>query len=153
MARIKVSIDINAGCEEVFDAATDLASWPDRIEAITRVEVLGEGPVGEGTVFRETRMMFGREATEEMTIATFERPHRYVTNADSCGCDYVSTTTFTPTPEGTRMTLDFRGRPRTLVARLMTPIGWLFTGALRRCVVRDFENMKAHIESAGADRS
>ena len=46
----------------VFDRATDFAGAPARIQAIRKVEMLTPGPVRVGTQFKETRVVFKREA-------------------------------------------------------------------------------------------
>jgi len=69
---------IEAPREVVFDAALDLHSAAENIGAITKMEVLTDGPIGLGTRFRETRVMFRKEATELMEITVFERPARFV---------------------------------------------------------------------------
>ena len=83
MSTLTTSKFVQAPPEATFDAFTDLRSAPDRIEAITALEVLGDGPVGVGTRFRETRVVFKREATEEMEITAFDRPNSYAVEAES----------------------------------------------------------------------
>ena len=51
---ICLSKTIDAEPAEVFDRITDLHNAAERIEAITHLEVLTEGPIGAGTRFRET---------------------------------------------------------------------------------------------------
>ena len=45
------------------------------IPDITALEMLSEGPFGEGTRWRETRVMFKKEAVEEMWVTGFPPPH------------------------------------------------------------------------------
>ena len=66
MAGITASLRIEAPVSTVFALATDLDGWAGRIKAITRIEKLTPGPVRVGTRFKETRKMFGKEATETM---------------------------------------------------------------------------------------
>jgi hypothetical protein len=40
------------------------------------VEVVTTGPIRTGARLREDRIMFGRDGTQELEIATIERPHR-----------------------------------------------------------------------------
>lgn len=148
MYSIKSSIDLDVASEIVFDAATDLNAWPDMIEDIVSVELLTTGPVGAGTVFRETRVMFGKEATEEMTFETFDRPSGYQLTARSCGCHYLTTTSFEPIPSGTRMVIDFRCRPEKLMAWIMLPLGLLMKRMIRKCLEKDLACIKVSIETS-----
>ena len=137
---------IDATPQIVFDAATNVQAWPEVIDDIVSVEVLTEGPVGQGTVFRETRVMFGKEATEQMTFQIFDRPHRYVTTASSGGNDYVATTILEPVPTGTCMRIEFKSTPRKAAAWLLLPLGWLFKRFIRKCLIKDLSNLKSAIE-------
>jgi carbon monoxide dehydrogenase subunit G len=104
---------------EVFAAATDFANAPEHIAGIQRVEMLTAGPVGKGTRFRETRVLFNREATEEMEVVEFDPPRAYALGAENHGCRYLTTLTFEPAGEGTDVEMRFRAAPLTFVARVM----------------------------------
>ena len=57
------------------------------------------------TKWRETRTMFGQEATEEMWITEHEKDASYVAEAESRGNHYRSEYRFTTEGEGTRVDL------------------------------------------------
>ncbi|MGM0575218.1 MAG: SRPBCC family protein [Myxococcota bacterium] len=116
---ISISEAIHAPIEAVFDAMTDPEGHAERIPAITRCEVLTDGPVGAGTRFRETRVMFGKEATEEMEFTEFDRPHGYLLEAHSHGMNYRTRHTLTREGDAIRVTLDFHGTLQNPVARVM----------------------------------
>ena len=88
MGMITVVKIIDAPLDRVFEVFTDLPGTPGRISAITKLEVLTDGPIGVGTRWRETRVMFGREATETMEITAIDPPRSYSAAANSCGCHY-----------------------------------------------------------------
>jgi hypothetical protein len=111
-----------------------------------KVELLTNGPVGEGTKFRETRVMHGREATEEMTFANF-RPNRgYHLTAHNYGVAYLSTHEFEPADGGTRLTISFSGKPQTFFAKLMTPMAYFMQGMVRKCLEDDLRDLKKAAE-------
>lgn len=138
---------INRPVEAVFAACTDLRRAPDRISAITKVEILTDGPIGEGTRFRETRIMFRKEASEEMTIVEFVPNDRYVMTAESCGCRYRTTFRFRPVGEGTEVEMEFLAKPVTLLARIVAPMMFFMSGMVRKCVEQDLKDLKAFLES------
>lgn len=117
--RFETSRLTRASQAEAFAAASDLSGAPSRIPAIVRIEVLGSGAVGKGTRFRETRRMFGREATEEMEIYEFDPPRSYTAGCDSCGSRFRSTFRFTPKPDGTEISMEFEATPLTMYAKVM----------------------------------
>ena len=68
MTTFTVKKHVNAPPELVFAKASDFANAPSFIGAIKKVEILTPGPIQAGTRFKETRVMFKREATEEMEV-------------------------------------------------------------------------------------
>ena len=146
MKPIVVEMHIKAPIEQVFDAMTDLESAPERVEAIQKIELLTEGPVGKGTRFRETRIMFKREATEEMTITEFDPPKSYQVEAESCGAHYTTVYTFHSEGDGTRVQCSFGAEPMTFFAKLMSPLSKLMAGTLRKCLTGDMESIAKHLE-------
>lgn len=144
--QMTLSTDIAAARESVFGALADLPRWPERISGITRLELLTEGPVRVGTRFRETRVMFGRPATEEMTVAELAPPDRLVLTAANHGTDCRIVHVLTTAGERTRLTLTFEGLPRTLAARLLAPIGMLMKRTVRNQIARDLSDLRRSIE-------
>jgi len=149
MKEIVATTHMGASPSAVFAACTDFGGAAGWISAITRMEVLTPGPVGKGTRFRETRRMFGKEATETMEVIEFTPNTSYVLGAESCGARYRSTFTFTPLGAGTEVEFRFAATPLTLMARvmgvLMMPV---MKGMLRKCVVQDLEDIKKHVEGS-----
>ena len=108
MATLTVVRTIGAPPERTFEAFSNLETAAERIRGIEKLEILqrsesGKNGIGVGTRFRETRIMFGKEATEEMEITRFEPPSGYTVEARSHGAHYVSTFSFRADGEGTRL--------------------------------------------------
>ena len=119
------------------------------VSAITATEILSDGPIAVGTVFRETRLMWGREASETMTIATLEPPHRYLFTAENHGTSYVTDHTIEASPDGnSRLTVIFTGKAKTVMAHLLMPLGLLLAGSLKKQLMADLQELKHVIETA-----
>jgi hypothetical protein len=88
---------IEAPIEKVWVLATDIGRWPEATSGVERVELLTDGDFGESTRWRETRQMFGREATEEMSVSAVDPGRCYTVEAENHGVRYVSTFSFTAT--------------------------------------------------------
>ncbi|MBX9585188.1 MAG: SRPBCC family protein [Gemmataceae bacterium] len=130
----------------VFAAYADFEHAPDRIADIVRVEVVTPGPVGVGTRFKESRLMFGRETTETMEVAAFDPPHGYELRAVSCGGEFRTRFAFTPEGNGTRVDVDFRVRAARWWAIPFVPLSYLMTGMVRKCLARDLDRLRAVVE-------
>jgi carbon monoxide dehydrogenase subunit G len=141
--KIQDSITINAERARVFEVFRDLDNAAANIRAISKIDVL-EGPaqLSLGTKWRETRTMFGKEATEEMWVTEFEQDASYVAEAESRGAHYRSEYRFTPEGSGTRVDLTFEGTPLTFGGRVAGVIGGLFAGAAKKALHEDLEDLK-----------
>ncbi len=139
MAQFTVSKRIAAPPATVFAIVTDLDHIPAVIPDIKSIERLTPGPVGVGTRFRETRILFGREATETMEVVEFEPGARYATIANSCGNLYRAEHRFVPDGTGTLLELEFTATAQTFVARLMTPVGWAMKGIMKKLISKDLD--------------
>ena len=146
MAQFTLKKHIEAPPERVFEVVTDLRGAPERIRGITKMEVLTEGPIGVGTRYRETRIMFKREASEVMEITTFDPPRSMATRAESCGCLYHTEFRCTPSGGGTDLELLFDGQPQSFFGKLM---GFLFSFMMKSCIKeteKDLDDIKAAVE-------
>jgi carbon monoxide dehydrogenase subunit G len=144
--QVGVEAVIEAPCETVFAVVADIERWPRFISGVESVELLGGGAMVVGTRFRETRVMFGRRATEEMTVAEMAPPRRLVLTALNHGTAYRAEHSLGPMGQHTRLKLVFDGRPATLVAWLLMPLGMLFRGALKRQLAADLADLKREAE-------
>ena len=143
MAAITVSTNVSAPIDQVFEVYTDLEKAVERIPGLTALEILSEGPFGEGTRWRETRLMFKKEATEEMWVTGFDPPKSYTVEAESHGMRYSTVFLFAPDGEGTKVTWAFSGTALTLGAKIMAPIfNVLMKGTMTRCMLRDLEALR-----------
>lgn len=138
---------VSATPEHVFGVATDFRRAPEFIRGIKKVEVLTEGPVGVGTRFRETRMMFKREATEEMVVSVFEPPTRYTLESESCGCRYHSEFHFTRTGSGTDMEFRFDAQPLSMMAKILSILFRPMMKGVIKMIENDLDDVKAAAEA------
>jgi hypothetical protein len=138
---------INAPQGRVFDVFTDLRRAPGRVKGITGLEVLTEGPVRQGTRFRETRTMFGKQATETMEITSFDAPRSYTVGCGSCGAHYTTRFTFTPEGPSTRVEMSCTVEARSFVAKLFKPLAKLMMKQMRKCFEADLGDLQRAAES------
>ncbi len=149
---ISVSQDISAPITKTFQLATQIPLWAEIVDDIIDVEMLTDSEIGVGTRFRETRKMFGKEATEEMEVIAFEPNSEYTLLANSCGSEYRTSITFVESDSGTdspttTITMTFQATPQTFFAKLMSPLCIIMGGTLRKMVAKDFACLKRYIES------
>ncbi|HEY2784187.1 MAG TPA: SRPBCC family protein [Fimbriiglobus sp.] len=150
MKPIAFSEHVTAPQSATFAAFADFPNVAGRIPEILKVEMLTPGPVKKGTRFKETRKMFGKEATETMEVTAYRPPLAYELSAISSGVAFTSTFQFVPEKGGTRVDCTLVTQPQTFFAKLMAPLGWLMKGTMIRCMKRDVAALKAYVESQPA---
>lgn len=148
MPSVEVHRTIAAPPERVFRIATDLRNIEKTMSGIDSAEVLTDGPFGEGTRWRETRTLYGRQATEEMWVTGFDPPRSYVVEAESHGAQYRTEITFAPEGDRTRVTFRFEAHPLSLVARVFSILSGLMAKSVRQALEQDLDDLKQASESA-----
>ena len=147
MALFTIIKHVESTPDRVFEVFTDVSKLAERIEGITRVEVLTDGPVGQGTRFRETRIMFKKEATEEMEFTTFDPPSSFTLGCESCGCRYETVHRFLRKGSGTLVEVAMAVQPLTFFAKLFSPLGRLMSGSMKKLIAKELEQLKAVAEA------
>lgn len=118
--------EIGAAPERVFEVFSDLRTMPERVRGVDAVEVLTEGPIRKGTVFRETRTMMGKQHTEEMTVTEFVPGRRITFEAHSSGMHYISSFGFEPSASGgTAVHFRMDAKGETLGGKIAGALMWL----------------------------
>lgn len=146
MANFSHSVRVRAPAARVFHAISDFPNAPKLIKGITKIEMLTDGPTRVGTTFRETRMMFGREATETMEVSRLEPGRAYELTCMSCGCRYVSEMRAQPVGDETDLSLSFQATPLTFVAKVMGFVMRPLFRSMCKAISNDLVEMKAEIE-------
>jgi len=146
--KVEVSETIKAPVGEVFRVFTDWRNIEARVSGIKKIEFLAKGGRPEvGMKWRETRVMFGREATEEMWITEIKPNQSYVVEAESHGTKYRSTYEFIDKGRETEVKLEFAGIPVSFAAKIMSVLGVIFASSVKRALADDMADLKKVIES------
>lgn len=147
MKPIEVHVEIAASPEAVWRVVSDVRNAAATVPAIRAIEVLAGPPEGIGMRWRETRILFGREATEVMEIAEWNPPRSYLAIAESHGARYRSRVTVTPAASGTRLAFTFESQGVTATARILGALLAPFMkGAVRKAFRADLVAIKSHCE-------
>ena len=149
MQELTVATDVAAPADRVWQVITDLEGSPEVISTIEEVEILAGGDgFGLGTKWRETRTLFGREATEVMEVTAIDPGRSYTVEADGRGAHYTTTVSVEPNDgSGSRLSYSFGGEPKGTVGKLLAAtIGRLFMGATRKALEKDLAELKAAAE-------
>ncbi|MDO5634315.1 MAG: SRPBCC family protein [Micrococcus sp.] len=161
---------VAAPAEVVWSVITDLEGMGQHLPTILKLERLSDDAPGTyqvGTRWRETRRMFGQEATEEMEVVGLEEARRTDILAINHGTRYETGFQLEPagngaTPAGVTLSFHFAARPEgpqpgglsgTLqrgLTRVMGPVGAALT---RRQMAKELEliaHRAEHLAAGGA---
>ena len=148
---IKFAVEetIHAAPHAVFSVLTDIDNAKRWTPNCVGVERLTPGRFAVGTRWRETRKMYGGEATEEFEVTRCDPPRRIELFVDgrkgsSKRGEYRFVYKLAPVEEGTRVTL--RGSVST-PGWLWKLVGKMFVGSFKKACVKDLQTMRAYIEA------
>ena len=140
---VSVQRTVNAPVNQVWSVATDLKALPETMSGISKVEILAGGdPFGRGTRWKETRVMFGKEASEEMEVTAVDPYRSYRVEAESNGMHYDSTFTFEALgPQQTRVEMTFAGRALKKQNFIVRFFSRFAVGMVRKALEKDLEDL------------
>ncbi len=148
MREISISRDVAAPAARVWSVITDLERSPEVISGVDRIERLDDGTgFGIGTRWRETRTMFGRQATETMKVTAVDPDRSYTVEADGHDAHYRSVLQVVPTGTGSRLSMTFGAEPDSTFARVfVATVGRLFEGSTKKALQQDLDDIATAAE-------
>lgn len=146
---IEVTRHVAAPAEKVWAVIADVEHSGQVVSAIESIEmVVGPSPVGVGTTWRETRTMFGRQTTQELTVSAVEVGRSYTVRTHSGGTEYESTVSVAPDGvSDSTLTLTLGVRSTSSASRLLgATLGRAFAGATRKALEQDLADLASAAE-------
>lgn len=145
--KVSTSVFIDKPKEDVWKVVTDIENCADRITSIIRVDIL-ENPNDSlvGLKWRETRNMFGKEASEIMWVTESVDSAYYVTRAESHGSIYISRIEVESKDEGTLLTMTFIGEAQTWMAKILSAVmSVMIKGSIKKELDKDLQDIKRYL--------
>ena len=146
--RCSTSIEISKPKADVWNAVTDIPNAAGMISGIISVEVLENPEAGlVGFKWKETRKMFGKEATEIMWITDAAENEYYCTRAESHGSVYKTRLSLNDDDGNTRLTMAFTGEPQTRGAKILSFVmGGVMKGSMEKELQKDLVDIRNFVE-------
>lgn len=147
---VEASRTVAATPDAVWSVLTDLDNAADNIRAIRKVERLAGEGYAVGVRWRETRKMFGAEATEEMEVTGVDAPTSTTVGSLSHGIYYTTEFRCELDGDATVLTVVFAGEPREQT--FFQKLGWGVFGAggmsaSRKALIADLDDIAHAAES------
>lgn len=146
--RVSVEVRIEGTKEAVWKATTDIENSEQVISGIHKIEVLEKPKDGfVGFKWRETRTMFGKEATEVMWVTDAEENKFYCTRAESHGAIYLSTIEIEEKEEACILRMGFESQVVSLMGKLMDGVfGKMMVKTTEKELMKDLADIKKYVE-------
>ena len=146
---IDISQDVAAPAALVWGLITDIEHSPDVISGIDSVQRLDDhAGFVVGTRWRETRTMFGKSASEEMTVTAIEPGRSYTTEAQHGKAHYTSSLRVEPKGEDACvLSMHFEAQVTGLLNKTLgAVVGRIFEGSTRKLMQQDLADIAAAAE-------
>ncbi|MEQ2528096.1 SRPBCC family protein [Bacillaceae bacterium CLA-AA-H227] len=139
---------VHASQQKVFASLIDLDSAERWMQGLVRIERLDEGSIQKGSQWKETRKMFGTEATEHFEVAELNEPNKIVLRCDGTKGttgkgEFVFTYILTSSGELTEVTLNGEIKGLTGMARLF---GKMMAGTFKKACAKDLDSLINYLE-------
>ena len=133
----------------VWAELTDIPNWSRWLPNLVQLEMLGDDAFGVGIRFRETRKMFGRDATEVFEVTAAQPSQSLDLHVDgregsSRRGNYRFSYRLEPVAIGTCLHLHTRIEG---MGWFFKRVGRLFAGGFRRALAADLAAFKRHVEA------
>lgn len=146
--KASVSIEINASKEQIWTFVTDHTKWVNHIQAIMAVEVINASETFLGFKWKETRMMFGKEADEVIWVTELVENEYYKTRAESHGSIYITSVTIEPSKNGCLLKQEFEGQPQKFMGKIMMGLmGGMMKKSTEKALYVDLQDIKKAVEN------
>ncbi|MCB0767319.1 MAG: SRPBCC family protein [Flavobacteriales bacterium] len=144
---VEASITINASKAAVWAATTDIANLAQLLSTVLRIEVVSRPATGlEGLKWKETRMLFGKEATVEKWITEAKENEYYTTRAEQDGFVFITTNRVSGGDGNVTLTGIHETLPQGFVAKLKSLPMVLFKGVIKKAILQDLNDVKKAVE-------
>lgn len=151
---ISASITIKAAKAAVWAATTDIAHFAQLLSGVEKIEIVERpattdksGQAGlVGLKWKETRMLFGKEATVEKWITEAKENEFYITRAEQDGFVFITTNRVSGSDGAVRLTGIHETQPQSLAAKLKALPMVFFKGVIKKAILQDLNDIKAAIE-------
>jgi carbon monoxide dehydrogenase subunit G len=147
---ISLTQHVNAPADKVWAVISDVPGSAATLSGIESIQMLSDGPYGEGTRWKETRTMMGRSETVEMWVSQADPPRSTTVKALQGGADYTSRMTLADRDGGTDLTMTFGAElqnPSRMHKLAMAVFGKLGMRITRKALAKDLAEIAAKAES------
>lgn len=134
--------------EKVYKALLDLDAAKNWMQGFVGIHRLDDGPMKVGSQWKETRKMFGKEATEHFEVVELNEPNKIVLRCDGTKGttgkgEFVFTYRLTSLDDHTEITLDGEINGLTGLTKLF---GKMMAGSFKKACAKDLDALIHYLQ-------
>jgi len=139
---------VDASKEKVWQIISNIEGSADVISGIEGIEILDKPTNGlVGLKWEETRIMFGKTATEVMWITESEKNQHYKTRAEGPGVIYETTLAVADDGPKTSLSMQFESEATSLGSRILSGLmSFFIKKSMSDAIEQDLVDIKAAAE-------
>lgn len=146
--RFEVKRTIGVSKEKAYTGLLDLDSAKNWMQGLVRIERLEEGPLQVGSQWKETRKIFGKEASEHFEVVELNEPDKIVLRCDGTKGttgkgEFLFTFIIDSSGGHSEVTLDGEIRGLTGLSKLF---GKMMAGTFKKACAKDLDALKSYLE-------
>jgi carbon monoxide dehydrogenase subunit G len=144
---VEAHISINASKAAVWAATTNIEHFAQLLSGVEKIEVVHKPATGlVGLKWKETRMLFGKEATVEKWITEVKENEFYTTRAEQDGFVFITTNRVSGSDGGVTLTGIHETQPQGFAAKLKSLPMVFFKGVIKKAILQDLNDIKAAVK-------
>lgn len=146
--RFEVTRTFQVSKQEAYRSLLDLQAAEKWMQGLVGIERLDEGEMKVGSEWKETRKMFGQEASEYFEVVELDEPNKIVYYVDGARGttgkgEYIYTYLLTSVGDKTEVTLQGEIKGLTGLTKLF---GKLMKGTFAKACAKDMDALKSYLE-------
>lgn len=144
---VEADVNIEASKAAVWAATTDISNFAELLSGVEKIEIVERPASGiVGLRWKETRMLFGKEATVEKWITDAQENAYYTTRAEQGGFVFITTNRVSGSDGAVTLTGIHETQPQGFAAKLKSLPMVFFKGVIKKAILQDLNDIKAVVE-------
>ncbi|PGT81317.1 MULTISPECIES: SRPBCC family protein [Bacillaceae] len=147
--RFESQKNLKVSKQKAYTALLDLDSAENWMQGFVGIERLDEGPLKVGSEWKETRKMFGKEASEYFEVVELKEPDKIVLRCDGTKGttgkgEFLFTYTLSSINDHTEVKLNGEINGLSGLSKIF---GKLVVGSFKKACEKDLDALKKHLEN------
>ncbi|MBK8498856.1 MAG: SRPBCC family protein [Flavobacteriales bacterium] len=144
---VEADVTIKGSKAAVWAVMTDIANAAQILSGVEKIEIVERPATGlVGLRWRETRKLFGKEATVEKWITEAKENEFYKTRAEDSGFVFITTNRISGSDGSVTLTGIHETQPQGFTAKLKALPMVFFKGLIKKAILQDLNDIKAVVE-------